>query len=135
MKSINNNMMCHNLRFEFDQGNVLRVEAVITDPLCIYLLCEVMEGNLSQASAGPVEPEVTAGLAEDGLVVLVHLLPADTAGVDRRGRGVLLVEYDGLVRRVDSVPAQGSGGAIGRDHVQRWRSHARRPGRSRTDPA
>ena len=85
MKSMNSNMMCHNLRLEFDQGNILRVKAVITDPLCIYLLCEVVEGNLRQAGAGPVEPEVTAGLAEDGLVVLVHLLPADTAGIDGRG--------------------------------------------------
>ena len=69
-----------------------------------------MEGDLGQASAGSVEPEVAAGLTEDGLVVLVNLLPADPTGVDGGSGGVLLVEDDWLVRGVDSVAAQGSGG-------------------------
>ena len=63
-------------------------------------LCEEVEGSLCQAGAHAVEPEVAAGLAEDGLVILVnleniykcvskifgccssHLLPADAARVD-----------------------------------------------------
>ena len=69
-----------------------------------------MEGDLGQASAGSVEPEVAAGLTEDGLVVLVNLFPADPTGVDGWSGRVLLVEYNWLVRGVDSVPAERSGG-------------------------
>ena len=69
-----------------------------------------MESHLRQTSAGSVEPEVAARLAEDGLVILVNLLPADPTGVDGGSGGVLLVEDDWLVRGVDSVAAQGSGG-------------------------
>ena len=36
-------------------------------------LCEEVEGSLCQAGAHAVEPEVAAGLAEDGLVILVNL--------------------------------------------------------------
>ena len=32
-----------------------------------------MEGSLGQAGADTVEPEVAAGFAEDGLVILVNL--------------------------------------------------------------
>ena len=36
-------------------------------------LGEEVEGSLCQAGADAVEPEVAAGLAEDGLVILVNL--------------------------------------------------------------
>ena len=52
------------------------------------------------SAASPVEPEVTAGLAEDRLVVLVHLLVAHAAGVDGRRVRVLWVENHRLVGRV-----------------------------------
>ena len=85
-----------------------------------------MESSLCQTSAGSVEPEVTARLTEDGLVILMHLLPADATGVDGRGGGVLLVEDDWLVRRVDGVPAQWSSHGRGwwPHVVQGWWSHA-----------
>ena len=83
-----------------------------------------MEGDLGQASAGSVEPKVTAGLAENRLVVLVDLLPADPTGIDRGGGGVLLVEDDRLVGRVDGVPAEGGGGRgrRRRPHLQTGRT-------------
>lgn len=49
----------------------------------------------------PVEPEVTTGLAENRLVIVMHLLVADPAGVDGRSVGVLGVEDHRLVGRVN----------------------------------
>lgn len=48
-----------------------------------------------------MEPEVAATLTENGLVVVMHLLVADTAGVDGRSVGVLWVEDHRLVGRVN----------------------------------
>ena len=55
----------------------------------------------TNSSEVPVEPEVAAGFAEDGLVVVVHLLVADAARVDGRRVGILRVEDHRLVGRVD----------------------------------
>ena len=93
------------LWLELDKRDVLLVEALVTHPLGVDLLGQVVEGDLRQTSAGSVEPEVTAGLTEYRLVILVNFLPADTAGIYWGSGGVLLVEYDRLVWRVDSVPA------------------------------
>ena len=120
------------LGLELDQGNLLGVEAVVADPLGVYLLSQVVESHLRQTSAGSVEPEVAARLAEDGLVILVNLLPADATRIYWWGGGVLLVEDDWLVWRVDRVSAERSR-CVRRSHVQGWRSHARRPGGG-TDP-
>lgn len=49
----------------------------------------------------PVEPEVTTGLTENRLIVVMHFLVADPAGVDGRSVGVLRVEDHRLVGRVN----------------------------------
>ena len=67
-----------------------------------------MESHLRQTSAGSVEPEVAARLAEDGLVIFVNLLPADATRIYWWGGGVLLVEDDWLVWRVDRVSPERS---------------------------
>lgn len=49
----------------------------------------------------PVEPEVAPRLTEDGLIVVMDLLVADPARVDRRSIGVLGIEDHRLVGRVN----------------------------------
>uniref|UniRef100_A0A8D9BP52 Uncharacterized protein n=1 Tax=Cacopsylla melanoneura TaxID=428564 RepID=A0A8D9BP52_9HEMI len=46
-------------------------------------------------------PEVTAGFAQDRLVIVVYFLMADTARVDGRGIRVLGIKHHGLVFRVN----------------------------------
>lgn len=48
-----------------------------------------------------MEPEVTPGLTENCLVVVMHLLMADPTWVDGRSVGVLRVEDHRLVGRVN----------------------------------
>lgn len=45
----------------------------------------------------PMEPEVASRFAENGLVIVMHLLVTDAARVDRRGVRVLGVEHHWLV--------------------------------------
>ena len=61
------------LWLELDKRDVLLVEALVTHPLGVDLLGEEVEGGLRQARAHSVEPEVAARLAQDSLVVFVHL--------------------------------------------------------------
>ena len=96
-----NNTFLFLSRFELHEWHILGAETLIADPLGIDLLGQKKEGVLRQTCAGPVEPEVAARLTQDGLVILMHLLVADTTGIDGRGRGVLWVNHHGLVRRVD----------------------------------
>ena len=56
-----------------------------------------------------MEPEVAARLAEDGLVVLMHLLVAHATRVDGRRVRVLRVEHHRLVGRVHLTTGGGGG--------------------------
>lgn len=64
-------------RLKLHQRNFFRPETLVTNPLCVDLLCEEVESRFVEACTDPVEPEVAAGLTEDGLVVVLHLLVAD----------------------------------------------------------
>jgi len=64
------------LWLELDQLYFLRLKALITDPLGENLSGEHDEGSFVDARADSVEPEVAARLAQDSLVVLVHLFVA-----------------------------------------------------------
>lgn len=88
------------LWFHLDQWYVLAGETFITHPLRIHLLSEQLVGVVCEASAGPVEPEVTARLAQYGLVIVMDLLVAHPTRVDGRGIRVGGVENHGLVRGV-----------------------------------
>ena len=61
------------LWLELDQLYFLRLKALITDPLGENLPGEHDEGSFVDARADSVEPEVAARLAQDSLVVFVHL--------------------------------------------------------------
>lgn len=60
-----------------------------------------MKGSFRQSGADAVKPEIATRLAKDGLVVVVHLLVANAARIDRRRGRVLRVENHRLARRVD----------------------------------
>ena len=55
------------LWLELDQRNLLLGETFIADPLSVDLLSQEVESCLSQSGADPMEPEVTARLAENCL--------------------------------------------------------------------
>ena len=55
------------LWLELDQRNLLLGETFIADPLSVDLLSQEVESCLSQSGADPMEPEVTARLAQNCL--------------------------------------------------------------------
>ena len=65
------------LWLKLHKGNVFRGQAPVTHPLGIHFWLEHGEGVLCQPCADAMEPEITATLTQDGLVVLVHLPTED----------------------------------------------------------
>lgn len=83
---------CSSSWFELDQWYVFRVEALVAHPLGIHLTRQQVVCTLCQSCADPMEPEVAPRLTEDSLIVVMDLLVADPARVDRRSIGVLGIE-------------------------------------------
>ena len=79
-----------------------------------------MEGRLGETGAHPMKPEIAAGLAKNGLVVVADLPPADPARVDGRRRWVLGVENHRLAGRVDPLVGRGRHGTESHVRMRRW---------------
>ena len=81
-----------------------------------------------------MKPEIATTLAENRLIIVVDLLVADSARVDRWGVGVGRVEDHRLIRRVDPAVREAHLGVhwrhVGllwpRGHVRGTRTHARK---------
>lgn len=91
----------HCSRLHLDERNVASRQAFVANPLRINLLRQEYVGDLAQSCARPMEPKVAAALAEYRLVVVVDLLVANSAGIDRRGVRICRVEDHGLIGRVN----------------------------------
>jgi len=100
--------MSYILWLEFHQWDVLGNKALVTNPLGVDLLSQEVEGRLVQPGADAVEPEVATGLAEDGLIIVLDLLVAYTARIDRRCGWILRIEHHWLAWRVDLLARHGS---------------------------
>lgn len=128
----------HVLRLELYQGDLLAAEALVTNPLCVDLLSEEMEGSLDQTCADAVKPEVAARLAQDRLVIVMNFFVADSTRINWWSIGVLWVEHHRLVGWIDLLRGHGQGTRTSHTRVARtgstnswmawtWSAHSRVP--------
>jgi len=94
-------------RLELDQRYVFMAEALVAHPFGINLLGKEMEGCFGKTCADPVEPEIAARLAQDGLVIVMYFFVANPTWVDWWSIRILRIENHRLVHRVDFLLGHG----------------------------